>query len=137
MESTYKRIKDSGIPICRTLDEKNYLKNNVSELYYNGLASESVLMQFGYNVSQQDNLPAEQRRIILASIVDNGILKRNEVVSYLDYFINQRRKQKNKDGSLKYKDAMDKWCADRTWINQYKLGSYKEVIVESIVTGKE
>ena len=137
MESTYKRIKDSGIPICRTLDEKNYLKNNVSELYYNGLASESVLMQFGYNVSQQDNLPAKQRRIILASIVDNGMLKRNEVVSYLDCFINQRRKQKNKDGSLKYKDAMDKWRADRTWINQYKLGSYKEVIIESIVTGKE
>ena len=59
------------------------------------------------------------------------------MVSYLDYFINQRRKQKNKDGSLKYKDAMDKWRADRTWINQYKLGSYKEVIIESIVTGKE
>ena len=63
--------------------------------------------------------------------------KPNEVVSYLDYFINQRKNQKNKDGSLRYKDAIDKWRADRAWINQYKLGSYKEVVIGSIVTGKE
>ena len=133
MESTYKKIKKSGIPICRTVDEKNYLKNNISGMHYNGLASESVLMQFGYNVSQKDDLPAEQRRRILAAIVDNGVLKRNEVISYLDYFINQRKNQKNKDGSLRYKDAMDKWRMDRAWINKYKLGSYKEVLISSIV----
>ena len=137
MESTYNRIKKSGIPICRTMDEKNYLKSNTTGIYYNGLASESVLMQFGYTVSKQDDLPAEQRRRILAAIVDNDVLKRNEVVSYLDYFINQRKNQKNKDGSLRYKDAIDKWRADRAWINQYKLGSYKEVVIGSIVTGKE
>ena len=137
MESTYKRIKKSGIPICRTMDEKNYLKSNTTGIYYNGLASESVLMQFGYTVSKQDDLPAEQRRRILAAIVDNDVLKRNEVVSYLDYFINQRKNQKNKDGSLRYKDAIDKWRADRAWINQYKLGTYKEVVIGSIVTGKE
>ena len=137
MESTYNRIKKSGIPICRTMDEKNYLKSNTTGIYYNGLASESVLMQFGYTVSKQDDLPAEQRRRILAAIVDNDVLKRNEVVSYLDYFINQRKNQKNKDGSLRYKDAIDKWRADRAWINQYKLGTYKEVVIGSIVTGKE
>lgn len=135
MESTYKRIKNSGIPICRTMDEKSYENNNSTGLYNNNLASESVLMQFGYNVSKQDDLPAEQRRRILAAIVDNKVLKRNEVVSYLDYFINQRKNQKNKDGSLRYKDAMDKWRMDRAWINQYKLGSYKEVLIRSIVDG--
>ena len=137
MESTYKRIKNSGIPICRTMDEKSY-ENNISVGLHNyNLASESVLMQFGYNVSQKDDLPAEQRRRILAAIVDNKVLKRNEVVSYLDYFINQRKNQKNKDGSLRYKDAMDKWRMDRAWINKYKLGSYKEVIISSIVTNIE
>lgn len=135
MESTYKRIKNSGIPICRTMDEKSYESSNSTGLYNNNLASESVLMQFGYNVSQKDDLPAEQRRRILAAIVDNGVLKRNEVVSYLDYFINQRKNQKNKDGSLRYKDAMDKWRLDRAWINKYKLGSYKEVLIRSIVDG--
>lgn len=135
MESTYKRIKNSGIPICRTMDEKSYETNNSTGLYNSNLASESVLMQFGYNVSQKDDLPAEQRRRILAAIVDNGVLKRNEVVSYLDYFINQRKNQKNKDGSLRYKDAMDKWRSDRAWINQYKLGSYKEILIRSIVDG--
>lgn len=135
MESTYKRIKNSGIPICRTMDEKSYENNISTGLYNNNLASESVLMQFGYNVSQKDDLPVEQRRRILAAIVDNKVLKRNEVVSYLDYFINQRKNQKNKDGSLRYKDAMDKWRMDRAWINQYKLGSYKEVLIRSIVDG--
>ena len=136
MESTYKRIKNSGIPICRTMDEKSYESNNSTGLYNSNLASESVLMQFGYNVSQKDDLPVGQRRRILAAIVDNGVLKRNEVVSYLDYFINQRKNQKNKDGSLKFKDAMDKWRMDRAWLNQYKLGSYKEVLIRSIVTNK-
>ena len=136
MESTYKRIKNSGIPICRTMDEKSYT-NNIAETYHNELASESVLMQFGYNVSQKEGLTIEQRRGILAAIVDNDVLKRNEVVSYLDYFINQRKGQKNKDGSLRYKDAMDKWRLDRAWINNYKLGSYKEVRISSIVTNKE
>lgn len=135
MESTYKRIKYSGIPICRTMDEKSYENNNSTGLYNNNLASESVLMQFGYNVSQKDDLPAEQRRRILAAIVDNDVLKRNEVVSYLDYFISQRKNQKNKDGSLRYKDAMDKCRMDRAWINKYKLGSYKEVLIRSIVDG--
>lgn len=135
MESTYKRIKNSGIPICRTMDEKSYENNISTGLYNNNLAPESVLMQFGYNVSQKDDLPVEQRRRILAAIVDNKVLKRNEVVSYLDYFINQRKNQKNKDGSLRYKDAMDKWRMDRAWINQYKLGSYKEVLIRSIVDG--
>ena len=135
MESTYKRIKNSGIPICRTMDEKSYDNNITAGLYNYNLASESVLMQFGYNVSQKDDLPAEQRHRILAAIVDNGVLKRNEVVSYLDYFINQRKNQKNKDDSLKYKDAIDKWRLDRAWINKYKLGSYKEVLIRSIVDG--
>lgn len=135
MESTYKRMKNSGIPICRTMDEKSYENNITAGLYNNNLASESVLMQFGYNVSQKDDLPAEQRRRILAAIVDNKVLKRNEVVSYLDYFINQRKNQKNKDGSLRYKDAIDKWRLDRAWINKYKLGSYKEVLIRSIVDG--
>ena len=53
----------------------------------------------------------------------------------MDYFINQRKNQKNKDGTLRYKDAMDKWRLDRAWINKYKLGSYKEVLIRSIVDG--
>ncbi|MDO5139277.1 MAG: hypothetical protein Q4D71_12575 [Oscillospiraceae bacterium] len=49
---------------------------------------------------------------VLAAVVNNGVLKRNEVVSYPDYFIKQRKNEKKKDGTLRYKDAIDKWRAN-------------------------
>ena len=39
MERTYKRIKNSGIPICRTMDEKSYESSSPTGLYNNDLAS--------------------------------------------------------------------------------------------------
>lgn len=136
MKSTYKQIKHSGIPICRTMDEKSYIKNKTADTYYNGLASESVLMQFGYNVKKTEDLPAGQRRRILAAIVDNEVLSKSAIVSYFDLFIRQRETQRNRDGSLKFRDAIDKWRADREWINTYQEGSDKEVQIARIITGK-
>ena len=57
------------------------------------LAQESILMQFGYNVSQQEGLSATSRQKILAVLIDNKIMTKNEIISYLDFFISQRSKQ--------------------------------------------
>ena len=117
MESTYQSLKSKGTPICRVSDEKAYLSDNT---FINGmkLAQESVLKQYGYSVSQQEGLSSARRKKILALLVDNEVLTRSEIISYLDFFINQR---KDLD---KYGRAIDKWESDREFISEYKAGSY-------------
>ena len=125
MESTYQRLKMKGTPICRISDEKTYLKTNISA---NGmrLAQESVLMQYGYTVSQQEGLSSSRRAKILAVLIDNDILTRTEIISYLDFFINQRKFQH------KYEKAIEKWEIDREFVSEYKTGAYSQYGISGI-----
>lgn len=100
------------------------------------MAAESVLMQFGYSVSQANNLPVKQRRKILAAIVDYKVLTKSEVISYLDSFINTRKRQRNSDGTLRYAYAISCWQEDRNWLQEYNKNTFKEVNVKSIITNK-
>lgn len=117
MESTFDRLKIRGTPICRVIDDKTYKKG----AYLNGalLAQESILMQYGYNVSQAEGLSDTRRQKILAVLVDNGILSRTEIIGYLDFFINQRQYQS------KYEIALSKWERDREFIEEYRRGDYE------------
>ena len=117
MESTYEKIRDVGTPLCRLTDEKNYLQSNTNLKGLN-LAKESVLMQYGYNVSQEEGLSEKKRRTILASLIDNNILTKNDVISYLDFFINQKKSRSQ------YEKAIEKWENDRDFIFSYKRGTY-------------
>ncbi|WP_026670125.1 hypothetical protein [Butyrivibrio sp. AE3006] len=89
MESTYQTIKNTGIPICRITDEKSYLSGEYLDA--TGLAKHSILMDYGYNVSQLNNVPSIQRKRILSLLLEKGILTKSEIISYLDFFISQRQ----------------------------------------------
>lgn len=107
------------INICfRSIDEKHYLNQKI----LNGklLAQESVLMQFGYSVSQTEGLSETRRQKILSVLVDNNILSKSEIISYLDFFISQRQNDK-------YAIAVSKWTNDRNYIREYKIGEYSRV----------
>ena len=52
-------------------------------------------MQYGYNVSQTEDLRAPVRQALLALLIDNRILTKNEVVSYLDFFISREEGRAN------------------------------------------
>ena len=67
------------------------------------LANESLLMQYGYNVSEMEGLSSIQRHNILSVIIDNNILSKSEIISYIDFFISQRRTMEN------MKTAILKW----------------------------
>ena len=136
MDSIYNKIKHGGIPICRTMDSKSYERNDFTDSSYGNPASESVLKQFGYSVSMVDDIPSIQRKKILESIVDNKVLTKSEVISYLNYFINYRKNQKKDDGSLKYAHAISCWCEDRDWLDAYNLGKSTAVRVKRIITNK-
>lgn len=125
MESTYQNLKTRGTPICRVSDEKAYLSNSA---FFNGtqLAQESILKQYGYSVSQEEGLTRARRQKILALLVDNKVLTRSEIISYLDFFINQRKHQ------YRYEKAIDKWESDREFISEYKSGVYSQYGVKAI-----
>ena len=138
MDNVYQRIKHSGVPLCRTMDEKTYISgpSDVGDSPYAHLAQESALRQFGYTVNQAEDLPAVQRRNILAAIVDHEVLTKNEIISYLEYFINNSKNQRNKDGSLRFSVALSRWKEDKDWISVYKIGTFKEVAIKRIITNR-
>ena len=125
MESNYQYLKLRGTPVCRMSDEKSYLSD---KMYVDGmrLAQESILMQYGYNVSKNSNLTGASRRRLLEILVDNKVLTRSEIISYLDFFIKQRK------GMKKYEEAIDKWESDRKFISGYKTGNFQQVRIGGI-----
>lgn len=115
MESTYKNLKRKGIILCRVCDEKTFISNP-----YVGnmkLAKESILHQYGYNVGQGDGLSASNRQKILAIMIDKKILSKNEIIGYLDFFINQHT-------DTRFELAVSKWEEDREFIETYRVGEY-------------
>ena len=90
------------------------------------LAPESLLMQYGYNVSQAEDLTATRRQKILAVIIDNKILSKNEIINYLDFFIHQHGKRNNMER------AISKWEDDREFVEEYKSGEYTKYGVNAI-----
>lgn len=90
------------------------------------LAQESVLMQYGYTVSQTEGLSATSRQKILAVIIDNRIMTKSEIISYLDFFISQRSSRSNME------IAISKWEADREFVENYRLGEYTQFGVKAI-----
>lgn len=124
LESTYTRLRSMGVVLCRICDEKSFLKNS----WINGmrLAQESILMQFGYTVSQEESLSASRRQKILAVMIDNKVLSKSEIISYLDFFINQRQYQS------KFELAVSKWEMDRDFVQEYRTGEYTQFGVNAI-----
>ena len=71
-------------------------------------------------------MTSARRQKILALLVDNKVLTRSEIISYLDFFINQRKHQ------YRYEKAIDKWESDREFISEYKSGVYSQYGVKAI-----
>ena len=117
LQSTYENLKKKGTLICRLSDDKSYLS---SGQYVNSmsLAHESLLMQYGYNVSQTTGLTSKERQKILALLIDNHIMSKTEIISYLDFFISQRKNQKC------YMNAIEKWENDRHFVTNYNASNY-------------
>ena len=83
-------------------------------------------MQYGYTVSQQKGLKDAQRTKLLSLLVDNEIMTRDEIIGYLNFFINQRKNDN------KFRIAIDKWKRDREFISEYRIGNYDQYVIRSL-----
>ncbi len=120
MDHTYGELIRQGIPLCRITSEDLYSLNE------NRMANESVLMQYGYTVSQKENLSTFQRQKILAVMIDEKVMGKNEILSYLNFFINQRKH------IPKFNVAVSKWQKDRTFVEHYRIGEYRQYGVNAV-----
>ena len=95
-----------------------------SKTNYFDLRSESVLMGYGYSVSEANKLSDRERREILAEIVDLGILKVHQIVNLLDF--NCRLHCGDR-----YCLARAKWERDKAYIETYKVNPNRFLIADT------
>ena len=124
MQSTYQQLIKKGILLCKIVDYKSFLAGDYRHGF--NLAKESILKQYGYNVSQRDGLSESDRQNNLSALIDTGIISKAEVISYLDFFIRQ------KSGLDNMILAVEKWKKARVFIENYKINNCKKVEIQTI-----
>ena len=123
LEDTYKDLKAKGVIRCQIM---SYYEHKYGEKPEPGTLNKvSPLRKWGYTVSQAVGYSDVQRQGILEDIVDYRIMTKDEVLSYLNFFM-----KLNHNGS---DIALAKWKEDRDYILNYKLGSSKRVKINKII----
>ena len=90
------------------------------------LALESPLRLSGYNVNQQDDFSSAERHYILARIIHDGVMSKNEVIRYLSYFIRMNGARRGNDL------AVDKWEEDLDFVQKYDINMQPKVAIKEI-----
>ena len=93
---------------------------------YENLSNESILRMFGYTVNQTDNLSADNRRKILAYMMDRDIVSKYRIIEYLQFFIKNSRYRYN------LRIANQKWSDDLNWVRTYNIDKQKKYLITSI-----
>ena len=103
----YRRFcEDHGNPgVWFPLGRKSYSDD------WDDLQTESVLKEFGYSVSEINDLGERYRRQLLKDIIDLGIITKRRTLSFLEFFIRTHPQNFN---------AQQKWISDRNWLMDYQ-----------------
>lgn len=117
MDTTYLKIFSKGLPLCKIIDERTYKISSMSTPNKWG-AQESILKQYGYNVSAIENLTDTKRQKILAIIIDINALTKVEIMGYLKYFIRIHQ------SDSRFEKAISKWNNDIDFVSEYNKGYY-------------
>lgn len=127
MEGYYSQLKSFGYICCR-IDKYESLKHPDYN-YFGKLNEKSILMNYGYSVEKRKELSEEERRNILAFMMDNKIIRKSKIIDYLKWFISINKNQENKQ------NAISKWDKDIKYVYEYRIGEsdrytkdYKQVI---------
>ncbi len=124
LNDTYQELKKKGRILSQIMtykDYKEYGEYNFESSYWK---KESPLHILGYNVSKDEDLSPSQRRVILERAIEKGLLSRDQVLSYLDFFVRTHKSAY---------DAVNKWESDRQHIASYNLYSNPKIAVGKII----
>lgn len=101
----------------------HYISTGSYGFDWSDLRDSSFLMDYGYNVSYNDNLPRSVRHEMLAEIVDLQIATVSEIITHLNFCISTH---------AKYKSAVDCWTDDMEFISMYKVNPQRFMIAGEI-----
>lgn len=104
--------KRHGLPRMRLQATPDYLSNS---RYFDDFPKESVLHLMGYNVSAEDNLPAEERQRILRCAIETKTMTAAQIKAFLQAMVYHAENNKN-DMS----NAIGKWKSDIAYLDQYR-----------------
>ena len=125
IKSDFNIAKKRGVILCPIENEIHIASGNTWRK--TASSNESKIHQMGYNVQKNFDYTVEQRRVILANIIENTNITKHEIQSLLNRFIHQHQKQKN------YALCVSKWREDLEFISSYKKGDIPEVIVNNFI----
>lgn len=121
LEEDYRVLKRKGLILCQIMSYPDYKKYGAYDNNFAKWKDQSPLRIWGYTVSKKHNYTDRQRQIILEDMLDCRNMTKEQVLSYLDFFI---RINENKAD-----DTLAKWKSDREYIANYELGSSKRLRV--------
>ena len=93
---------------------------------YNDISFYSPLRLAGYNVNQISNFSDKYRREILSHIIDKGIMRKYEIIDYLEYFIRMHKYNAKSDV------ALEKWNKDLEFVKMYNFHKQRKVQITDI-----
>ena len=121
LDQTFQNLKTKGVILCKVTDYTTmhdyHPLYNIPSVKWNKV---SPLRMCGYCVNQNEGLTDGQRHAILEEIIDRGILPKNKVMDYLQFFMNKL---------CSSRDAYDKWNADYNYIQNYNLHSLERKVI--------
>lgn len=124
LKNDYTKI--TGTIMCQIIDETVKV-DSVAQDNLTNQQRKSMLYNYGYNVSAQNNLSDKNRRIILASVVEAKILTRVQVEDHLQVLIDRGSKIPS------WGEAVQKWKRDKNFIQNYKTENLPRVIFDKII----
>ncbi len=95
-------------------------------LYRTERADISPLGLAGYNVREKNGLTKEERQNLLTSLIDLGVMEKQEIINYLEMFI---RTNGSKFGMY---NAVRKWQSDLDFIREYNMEWQDEYNIDDV-----
>lgn len=120
LEETYKNLKKYGVIGCQVMSKKMYEKNGKFDFLVSGEWAEySPLRLWGYTTSKNEGLTDDQRKAVLAMILDKKLMSKDKMLSYLDFFVRTHNNE----------DSISCWKEDRKFVEEYKIDKCNSVII--------
>ena len=110
-EMEYEKLCRRGRVCSRVITLAEYKK--ITESGFQLWAKKSLLRSYGYNVSAQEGLSDIDRHRILSFVIENEIMRTDEVISFISWLIDIHS---SKDKYI----ARQKWSRDIDYVRNYK-----------------
>lgn len=103
------------------------VNGNGTKHHSGSFAEVSPLKLCGYSVSQEKGFSQQERELILTEVIHNGIMKKTDVIQYLNWFIKMNGHKKENIS------AKEKWESDLEFVRSIDMNRQDRYFISKIV----